>query len=262
MNFSTRKLNNDKMMFVYADGQAKETDFRDVQYKGGKYVLALKGSETFYTLLDLDGNEAKNIGKVIHTFANGYMLTYMPFEKKYGVSTGNPYAINYNVYKMVNPATGKSYIANVVQSESLLAKDGTLAASGAKQLPEKFLNKEMFCFDNIIFSEPVEDKYVLTASLIAAPGKGSAGFDFGKYSVKKIWGVTDCCGTYSFNGQADFTVARPGITFVDAEAKLFAAIDDKESIQNHKNEQDMYTSHIRKSRWNSLIDRLIDFNKI
>ena len=95
MNFSTRKMQNNKMLFVYSNGQTRETEFTEVEYHGDSYVLAREKGSVFYTMLDLNGNEGEKKVYVIHRFKNGRLLTYNTFEKRYVPSDGKPYFINY-----------------------------------------------------------------------------------------------------------------------------------------------------------------------
>lgn len=199
---------------------------------------------------------------VIHTFANGMVLTYEYFEKRYGANIGQPYFINYNVYKVLDVKSGKSYVVNVVQSERVEP-----ATIKVQKLNEKFLNKDLYAFDNLIFSELVDDVYVLTAAVTAMPGKRNAGINLENLASKKIWGVADVLASCPFNGQRDITVARPGTTLSDAAESLFGVLeinlDMTKSYGNvvvKSNEPDIYNVRIRKSRWNSLVNRLLDLN--
>lgn len=268
MNFSTKKIQNNKLLFVYRNGQAKETDFTEVEYYGDSYVLARTKDSVFYTLLDLYGNKARKDAFVVHRFDNGMLLTYSTFEKRYVPSDGQAYVINYNVYKVYNADTHKSYTINVVQSDSLISTGGHHAeAYKVVKLEKKYLNKNMFCFNELIFSEIIDDKFILSAGIIPAPGKNIRQFDINRYVERKIWGVSDITSLLSFNGESDLTVARKGINFSDAEACLFAVIDKDQEFKFYEDytatesvEQSSYTARIRKSRWNNLLNRLIDFS--
>lgn len=268
MNFSTRKIQKNKMLFVYSNGQTRETEFTEVEYHGDNYVLAREKGSMFYTLLDLNGNEGEKKVYVVHRFKNGKLLTYSTFEKRYVPSDGQPYVINYNVYKMYDADLRKSYTINVVQSDSLLSRDGnSVEACKVVQLGDKYLNKEMFRFNELIFSEMIDDKFVLNAGLTASPGKNNNGFDFNRYIDRKVWSVADVTSLVAFNGENDITVSRRGVTFNEAQAGLFAVIDNNAQFKFHENYSDKdalaqsaYTARARKSRWNNLLNRLIDFN--
>lgn len=268
MNFSTKTLQNNKLLFTYKNGQTRETDFTEVQYYGDSYVLARVKGSVFYTLLDLNGNEAEKKILVVHRFSNGMLLTYSTFEKRYVPSDGQVYVINYNVYKVLNAETRKSYTINVVQSDSLLSSNGYVAeAYKVVPLQKRYLNKEVFCFNELIFSDMIEDRFVLTAGIIPTPGKNIKGFDFDRYAERKVWGVADITSVLSFNGETDVTIARRGINFKDAEAQLFAVIDNDHDFMFFENynaredvQQSSFTAVSRKFRWNNLLNRLIDFN--
>lgn len=266
MNFTTKKMHNNKMLFVYENGQAKETDFTEVKYFGDNYILAKETGSVFYTMLDLNGNETEKKMLVVHRFTNGMLLTYNAYEKRYISSDGQAYVINYNVYKVVNTETRKSYTINVVQTDSLISS-GEYVAEAYRVLPleKKYLNKNMFCFNELIFSDIIDNKFVLTAGIIPAPGKNIAKFDFNKYIDRKVWGVADVDSLLSFNGHSDITVARKGITFNDAEKQLFAVIDTQQEFAFYENydaveevENDAYSLRVRKSKLNNLINRMMN----
>jgi hypothetical protein len=269
MNFSTRKMQNNKMLFVYTNGQTRETEFTEVEYYGDSYVLAKEKGSLFYTLLDLNGNEGEKKVYVVYRFNNGKLLTYNAFAKRYVPSDGQHYVINYNVYKMYDADTRKSYTINVIQSDSLLS-DREDVAKGYKleKFNNVYINKQMYRFNELIFSEVIEDKFVLNAGLIASPGKNADGFDLNKYIERKVWSIADVTSHESFNGDNDITVSRKGITFNEAEEKLYAVVDNSCELKFNENYSDKdalaqsaYTSRARKSRWNNLLNRLIDFNE-
>ncbi|MGV3459129.1 MAG: hypothetical protein ACO1N9_01615 [Flavobacterium sp.] len=269
MNFSTKKLQNNKMLFVYQNGQARETDFTEVEYRGDNYVLAREKGSVFYTMLDLNGNEGEKKTLVVHRFHNGMLLTYSTFEKRYVPSDGQVYVINYNVYKVLNAETRRSYTINVVQSESLLSSDGYVAeAYKVAKLEKSYLGKEMFCFNELIFSDMIDDKFILSAGIIPAPGKHIAKFDFNRYTERKVWGVADITSLISFNGETDITIARKGIAFKDAEAQLFAVIDSESEFKFYENYavkedvvQSPYSALSRKTRLSALLNRLLDLGE-
>ena len=166
MNFRTRLSYNNRLLFVYKDGHVKQTRFVEVSYFGDNYVLAKCSDSIFYTLLDLDGNELSEETHVVHRFQNGLLLTYNFFEKKYKSSDGISYVINYNVYKALNFDTGKSFVVNVIQSDNLLNTDESdfLKNKHWKVTVKEFLNKPVYCFKDFVFSELLDNQYLIVAS--------------------------------------------------------------------------------------------------
>jgi hypothetical protein len=259
----------------------KQTRFVEVSYFGDNYVLAKCSDSVFYTLLDLDGNELSEEIHVVHRFQNGLLLTYNFFEKKYKSSDGISYVINYNVYKALNFDTGKSFVVNVIQSDNLLNSNENdfLKNKHWKVTVKEFLNKPIYCFKDFVFSELLDNQYLIVASYFdfniakasAEKGTGTT-FNFDVHKYKRIWGVVDIYNCKEYNDETDINdKILSKLTFNEAEYELAELMElpEKPILEDYKEkavfndvaaEFVMYNNWKKKNRWKSMLSGILSLN--
>ncbi len=271
MNFRTRQSYNNRLMFVGADGEVKQTGFIEVSYHGDDYVLAKNSDDIFYSVLDLNGNEVDNDIKVVHRFQNGMLLTYSSFLKEYTSSDTFKYKVNYNVYSILNYATGKSSVVSIVQSDNLLnvADNESLRSKCRKIAVKDFLNRPVYCFKDFIFSEIMDFQYIMVGSYFNLSSvKNNANFDFEAYKGKKIWGIVDISNPGYFNTDTEVDHVAAGLTFKEAELKLMDLLHEPEKpfaedfmhekvYKDAEAEYNMYSTWRKKNRWQLLFSKVL-----
>jgi hypothetical protein len=222
MNFKTRQSFNNRLLFVYPSGEVKQTGFIEVAYHGDNYVLAKNSDDVFYSLLDLDGNEIKKDTHVVHRFQNGMLLTYSFFKKDYTSSDLIKYAVNYNMYSILNCETGKSSLIHIVQSDNLLsASSEAISDKYRKTVIKDFLNKPLYRFGDFVFSEVFNFQHIIVGSYFELPGSTIAPFSFDVYKNRRIWGVMDIAEVTAHTGQTDVNYRNlTKLTFKEAELNL------------------------------------------
>lgn len=274
MKFRTRMSYNNRLLFVYDDmGNVRQTKFVDVSYHGDNYVLAKTADSPFYTLLDLEGNERGEEVYVIHRFQNGLLLTYSNYSKKYLSSDGYRYSVNYNVYQVYNYDTGKFNHIHTMQSDNLLERSdaGAIKNKAAKITVKDFLNRPIFRFNDFVFSEVLDNQYLIAGSLLAMPGKADAvkSFDFELYSGKKMWGVVDIFNNKAFTPEDVAGTNAIRLTFKEAEYKLSGLIEVHEPNAEDFAEKAVYNDVSaefslvnkwkKKSRWQLMFANMMSF---
>lgn len=275
MNFKTRQAYNNRLLFVYGDGEVRQTGFTEVAFYGDNYLLAKGGDSLFYTILDLDGNEVKGYD-VVHRFENGLLLTYTAYDKEYVSSDKCHYTVNYNVYSVLNYATRKSYVINIIQSDSMFAQDNkgkVLHNKTRKTVIKDFLNKPVYSFGDFIFTEMIDSQYVLTGNVLSLSRKSQTIADFDLNKDKKIWSVIDILDQTGYNYETSMKAsAMSSITFKDAELCLseLVTIPDQPVAEDYAcstifseavTEYNLYSSWRSKSKWQKMMSNLMHFTK-
>ena len=277
MNFKTRLSYNNRVLFVYDNGEVKHTPFTEVSYFGDSYIMAKRETDTFYTMLDLDGNEQDDLLKIIHRFQNGLLLIYKSYKKSYRSSDSYEYFINYNVYSVFNYDTGKQYTAGIVQSDEI--KDDTeiddIHTKSTKVIIKYFLNKPLYCFKDFIFSEILDSQYIVTASLLLANPlqihtlvEGHPDFD--TYKARKIWSVVDMLSQVAHTIETDNSATtNNGLTFKDAELYLMEVMTMPERPEKDayaeavyldlNTEYNTYKNWKKKNRWHRMLNSVMSF---
>jgi len=278
MNFKTRLSYDNRIMFVYENGDIRHTPFTEINFFGDNYILAKSELDTFYTVLDLNGNEYDKQLKIIHRFQNGLLLNYKAYKKNYTSSDNSNYFVNYNTYNILNLVTGKHYTAGIVQSDEIT---DTISLDVVQKKYRKtiicdFLNKPVHCFKEFIFSEILDNQYIITGNILMAnplnTNSSIEGYpDFDSYAAKKIWSVVDIFKQHKHDLETDIsstTIDR--ITFKEAELHLINHISlpdlpDKKDYQNHtvyKNVTNEYTllrNWKKKNKWQLMIKNVLSF---
>jgi hypothetical protein len=272
MNFKTRQSYNNRLLFVYENGEVKPTKFVEVAFYGDNYILAKSSDNLFYTLLDLDGNETGELVYVVHRFQNGLLLTYNFFTKQYVSSDLCTYAINYNVYSVLNFVTGKSYAVNVIQSDNLLTgkKYDILQDKTRKLAVKDFLNKPIYCFRDFIFSEILDNQYMIAGSLLNV-STAAASFDFDLYRGKKIWSVVDLFTHKEHTAETHIDHVVSGATFKEAELQLLEMVnlpeepftedyEDKAVYNDLVADYNMHAAWKKTNRLKQIFTNMLTFN--
>lgn len=271
MNFRTRQSYNNRLVFVWPNGEVRQTSFIEVSYHGDDYVLAKNSDDIFYSLLDLDGNEVNGDIKVVHRFQNGMLLTYSSFLKEYISSDSFRYKVNYNVYSILNYITKKSSVISVVQSDSLLnvAENESLRSKCRKVAVKDFLNRPVYCFKDFIFSEIMDYQYILVASYFNLSSvKNQANFDFEAYKDKKIWGIVDISNPSLAVNDVEVEYVTQGLTFKAAELHLMELLQEpekphyedfmqEEAYRDAEAEYNMYSSWRKHNKWQLLFSKVL-----
>lgn len=274
MNFKTRLSYNNRILFVYDNGEIKQTAFVEVAYYGDNYILAKGAEDTFYSLLDLDGNMAAG-HNVVHRFQNGLLLTYNFFSKDYVSSDKCRYSINYNLYNVLNFATGKSFTVNIIQSDNLLRKPAqdSLQDRPSKTVIKHFLNKPVYQFRDLIFSEILDNQFMITGTILNIhPNMLKQGNSFEMVQGRRIWSVVDVFEQKNLKEVTEHEGAVvANVTFNEAQAELSAIIgmpeepfkEDFANIADFKDanaEFHMYTTWKKKNKWQSMFSNMLAFN--
>lgn len=279
MNFKTRLSYNNRVLFVYENGDVKQTPFTEVSFFGDNYILAKCETDTFYNILDLDGNEKENAPKIVHRFQNGLLLTYKAFRKSYHSSDSFEYFINYNVYSVLNYDTGKQYTAGIIQSDEI--KEATeidvIHNKCIKTVIRYFLNKPLYCFKDFVFSEILDNQYLMTGSpLMANPLQISPGIegypDFDTYKTRKIWAVVDIFSQKEHTTETDnIAVTNSRLTFKEAEFNLMEVMTmperpekelcDEAVYEDLNTEYNIYRSWKKKNRWQLMLNNVLSFTR-
>jgi hypothetical protein len=278
MNFKTRLSYNNRVLFVYSNGEVKQTPFTEVSFFGDNYILAKSETDTFYSILDLDGNEKDDKLKVVHRFLNGLLLTYKPYRKSYNSSDSFEYFINYNVYSVLNYATGKRYTAGIIQSDEVKEETeiDVIHTKCVKTVIRYFLNKPLYCFKDFIFSEILDNQFILTGSMLMAnPLQIPAGIegypDFDMYKTRKIWSVVDIFGQKAHTLETDIILStKSRITFKEAELELMGVMTmpekpEKETCEENaiykdlNTEYNTYRNWKKKNKWQLMISNVLSF---
>lgn len=274
MKFRTRMSHDNRLLFVYENGNVKQTRFVEVAYFGDSYVLARGGNDVFYTLLDLEGNETRNLN-IIHRFQNGLLLTYSSFEKKYTSSDNISYSVNYNTYSVFNHDTGKTAVVGVVQSDSIPVpgNDAILDTKCRKVAVKDFLNRPIYCFKDFIFSEILDYQFIVVGSFFdfSKPINSNTqpSFDFEAYKNKRIWGLVDILSQGEYHNETDISKSiYANLTFKETEFKLLELmpepempyIDDyqeKNVYNDVQAEFNMYSNWRKKNRWQMVLSKML-----
>ncbi len=277
MNFKTRLSYNNRVLFVYENGEVRQTPFTEVSFFGDGYILAKSETDTFFSLLDLDGNEKEGAPKVVHRFQNGLLLIYKAFKKSYQSSDSFEYLINYNVYSVLNYDTGKQYTAGIIQSDEIKSETeiSVIHTKCVKTVIRYFLNKPLYCFKDFVFSEILDNQYVLTGSILLANplhiAPGIEGYpDFDTYKNRKVWSVVDIFSQVVHTIQTDVAATtKYGLTFKDAELYLMEVmtmperpekVEHNEAIFNDLNlEYNIYRDWRNKNKWHRMLNNVLSF---
>lgn len=274
MKFRTRMSYNNRLLFVYDEmGNVRQTKFVEVSYHGDNYVLAKTAESPFYTVLDVEGNEIQDDINVVHRFNSGLLLTYSTYSKDYLSSDGYKYAVNYNVYQVYNYDTGKFNHLHTMQSENLLEKheDGALKNKVAKIAVKDFLNRPIYRFNDFVFSEVLDGRFLIAGTLISLSGKSglAKSFDFELYSGKKMWGVIDIFAKGQFTPAEVACTSAIRLTFKEAEFKLSGLLDvcephaedfSEKSVYNDVSaEFNLYNKWKKKSKWQLAFSAMFAF---
>lgn len=217
MNFKTKRSADNRLLFTDKYDRTFETEFVNVTYNNDSYVLAKKDNSPFYTLLDLDGREIDSKLNIIYRFSNGNLLTYNSFEKEYRSSDSFRYNVNYNVYSVYNPDTATSSVISIIQSD-VVAQDAAVVPV------REFMGKTILAFDNLIFSDIIDDKMVITATHFNLKAETAAKNLEGFYT-NKIWNIADLTLAAPFNGETsveDLLIASR--TFKEVEYTLYMMV--------------------------------------
>lgn len=279
MNFKTRLSYNNRISFVYRNGEVNQTPFTEVIFSGDDYILAKSDSDIFYSVLDLDGNLTKDDLKVIHRFQNGLLLTYKPFRKTYSSSDGFGYNINYNVFSIFNFSFLKSSTVAIIQADEIIEESNTeiFNAKCYKTVLCNFLNKPVYSFRDFIFSEILDNQYIITGNSLFANkvniDKASNGFfDFDIYKSKKIWSVVNIFEQVSHTMETDIAgTTVTGLSFKDAEINLtnrlsIPKLPNKEDCMDFKiytdlkNESVMYKTLKKKNKLHAMIKSVLSIS--
>lgn len=274
MNFKTRLSHNNRILFVYGNGEVKQTNFIEVTYFGDSYVIAKTADGIFSTLLDLDGNLINENLRVVHRFQNGLLLTYDFYAKEYVSSDKCRYSINYNVYSVFNADTRKAYTLNVIQSDNLLKTptQSVIHNRPVVNAVKYFLKKPVYQFNDFIFTEIIDNQYVVTGTIlnVGLGGKQQNAFDF--YYGRKIWSIVDLFAQkpYNFETEVKDTVIS-SVIFKDAEIILseLVTMPDEPYIEDYNSgatyndassEFHMYTKWKKKNRWQQMLSGILSSN--
>jgi len=241
--------------------------------------LAKSDSDIFYSVLDLDGNLTKDDLKVIHRFQNGLLLTYKPFRKTYSSSDGFGYNINYNVFSIFNFSFLKSSTVAIIQADEIIEESNTeiFNAKCYKTVLCNFLNKPVYSFRDFIFSEILDNQYIITGNSLFANkvniDKASNGFfDFDIYKSKKIWSVVNIFEQVSHTMETDIAgTTVTGLSFKDAEINLtnrlsIPKLPNKEDCMDFKiytdlkNESVMYKTLKKKNKLHAMIKSVLSIS--
>ncbi|KAF2516338.1 hypothetical protein E0W68_12470 [Flavobacterium salilacus subsp. salilacus] len=281
MNFTTQMSTNNRLLLVDKFGKTKETLFNDVSYFGDKYVLAKEDRSIFYTVLDLEGNAINESLNVIHRFDDGLLLTYSSFAKNYKSSDGFSYAVNYNVYSIYNHNTRTSSVVSVIQSDPLdkIENQGSLKVEKIKN----FMNKTIYTFNDLIFSEIIDEQYMVVASHFDLAAKKSMknylNSLFETFQNKRIWNILNIFEIPVYNGETNINALLSGRIFKEIEYTLYTLIEfpdtnvanitfEKEKSQKAEKikpyiplVKSMRNSiWKKKSKWQMMFTDLIDFS--
>lgn len=279
MNFKTRLSYNNRVLFVYENGDVRQTPFTEVSYFGDNYILAKSETDTFYNILDLDGNHKDIEFKVVHRFLNGLLLIYKAHNKSYSSSDNFEYFINYNVYSILNYATGKQYVTGIIQSDEI--KNETeidiVHSKPVKTVLRYFLNKPLYCFKDFIFSEILDNQYIVTGSLLMANplqvNRGLEGYpDFDSYKSRKIWVLVDIFRQKAHTAETDIiATTNIGLTFKEAELELMAVMTMPERPEKEvcgaamyddlNTEYNTYRNWKKKNRWQAILNNVMSFSR-
>lgn len=279
MNFKTRLSCNNRISFVYKNGEVKQTPFTEVIFSGDDYILAKSDSAIFYSVLDLDGNVTKDDLKVIHRFQNGLLLTYKPFQKTYSSSDGFGYHINYNVFSILNFSFLKSSTVAIIQADEIIEESVTeiFNAKCNKAVLCNFLNKPVYSFRDFIFSEILDNQYIITGNSLFANtikiDKVPNGFlNFDIYKSRKIWSVVNIFKQVSHTIETDIVETTvTGLSFKDAEINLMNMLSipklpNKEDYKDGKiyadlkNESVMYKTWKKKNKLHAMIKNVLSIS--
>ena len=270
MNFRTRQSYNNRLVFVYPNGEVKQTGFIEVSFHGDDYVLAKNSDDIFYTILDLNGTEVKPGVNVVHRFQNGMLLTYSSFEKEYISSDTYKYKVNYNVYSVLNYTTGKSTVLSVLLSDNLLnvAEDEALRDKCRKTVVKDFLNKPVYRFKDLIFSEIIDYQYIITGTYVNLSAPGTNNFDFNTYKSRKMWNVSDISIPVPYNNETDIEAIVSKVSFKEAELALMDLLQmqaephtedftDSNIYKDAAAEFTMYSRWRKKNQWQMMFARML-----
>jgi hypothetical protein len=270
MNFRTRQSYNNRLVFVYPDGEVKQTEFIEVSFHGDDYVLAKNSDDIFYTILDLNGTEVKPGVNVVHRFQNGMLLTYSCFEKEYVSSDTYRYKVNYNVYSVLNHTTGKSTVLSVILSDNLLnvAEDEALRDKCRKTVVKDFLNKPVYRFKDLIFSEIIDYQYIITGTYVNLSAPGTHNFDFNSYKNRNMWNVSDISIPVPYNNETDIEAVVSKVSFKEAELALMDLLQmqaepynedftDTNIYKDAAAEYTMYSRWRKKNQWQMMFAKML-----
>ena len=280
MNFKTRLSYNNRVMFVYENGEVRQTPFTEVSYFGDNYILAKSETDTFYSILDLDGNVSDNGIKIVHRFQNGLLLTYKAFNKSYSSSDSFEYSINYNVYSVLNYATKKQYMAGIIQSDEIKEETeiDVLHTKCIKTVIRYFLNKPLYCFKDFIFSEIMDNQYIISGStLMANPLQIPAAIvgypDFDVYKSRNVWSLVNILDQKDHTIETDIARStKNGLTFKEAELNLMEVMTmperpEKEDFKENtiykdlNTEYNIYRNWKKRNKWQLMINNVLSFGR-
>ncbi len=281
MNFTTQMSSNNRLLLVDKLGETKETLFNDVSYFGDNYVLAKENENIFYTVLDLNGNIVDENLNAVHRFDNGLLLTYSSFIKNYKSSDGFSYAVNYNVYSIYNHDSRTSSVVSVIQSDPLSSVENRDILK--VETVKNFMNKTIYTFNDLIFSDMIDEQYMIIGSHFNLAAKKSAknylNSLFSTFQNKKMWSILNIFDTPTYNGETSIDYAMlSGRVFKEIEYTLYTLIEfpdtkitditfEKEKpqkIENLKSFNPVKSMRNsiwkKKSKWQIMFTDLIDFS--
>lgn len=280
MNFTTQMLTNNKLLFVDKYGKTKETSFNDVSYYGDDYVLAKEEENIFYTILDIDGNIINEDLNIIYRFDNGLLLTYSSFGKNYKSSDGYTYAVNYNVYALYNYETRTSSVVSIIQSDPLnsVKNQNILKVETVKN----FMNKTIYTFNDLIFSEMIDDQYMIIGTHFDLAAKKSVknylNTLFETFQSKRMWNILNVFEIPAYDGDTSIDYMLSGRIFKEVEYTLYTLVEfpgTKIADITFKKGKSQITENIKsfapvksirksiwkkKNKWQVMFTGLVDFS--
>lgn len=276
MNFKTRLSYNNKISFLYDNGEVKHTNYTEISFYGDSYILAKTSDAVFYTLLDLNGNLIDNSLHIVHRFQNGLLLTYDFHAKEYVSSDKCRYTVNYNVYNVYNADTRRSYNVSIIQSDNLLTKQSrkSLQSKPSKITIKHFLNKPIYKFDDLIFTEIFDNQYIIAGTILnlVSTSDNNDRNVFDTYCNRKIWSVIDIFEQKEYDCETEIRRAYIlNVAFEDANMALSTLVlmpeepvaEDYpcgELFNDASSEFHMYLTWKKKSRWHQMISGLLSIN--
>lgn len=244
MNFRTTQSADNKIILVDRFGNKEETLYNNISYYGDNYVIAKQNDSIFYTILNLDGEVILQELNIIHRFNNGFLLTYSSFYKEYRSSDNFTYTVNYNKYAVYNHTTKTSRVISIIQSDRIA--DTTITNPLLKiETIEYFINKPIYSFNDFIFSEIIDDQYIITGDhfdLLSKKSKQQSKSSlFENYKGKKIWSILNVFDhkiqTEDMTSLSDDDTLLSRCSFRDVEYSLFSLMTFNETVTHTQQEQ-------------------------
>ena len=264
MNFTTKLSYDGKQAFLYDNGKKMKTSYAEISYHGDDYVLAKKKATAFYSVLDLNGNERETDKKILHRFENGHLLTYKAYSKKYRSSDNFEYAVNYNIYSVLDYQSKKESVIGIVQSDSHNEKDCRI------QTLSCFLGQPLFRIGNFIFSDVFENRYVATFDMGLINPLSKNNTDSDVMTTKKEWSIADIFAQTAHTTETDlFNTTYNSLTFAEAEVKIAGLLNmdipcKTESIDRLTEKKNFDSSYRafrqnRKNKFHLMVKNLLSF---